>query len=300
MNEQAEQAAQRDVQCLWEANAQLGEGPLWVAEQNRLYFVDLKSQVLHGLDVASGARRSWAMPDYICWLVARRDGDGFMAGLRDGIARVWLEPELRIEYLHRPFPAGSGLRMNDAKADSAGRIWAGSMHNTDYARAVGLLFRLDADLSLTVADEGYHICNGPAFSNDGATMYHTDSYEGRTYAYPLAADGTPGAPRLWRQFGEGEGSPDGMTVDSEGCVWIAQWGGGRVCRYSAGGELLATIRVPVRNPASCTFGGADLKTLFITTAREDNTPEQLREFALTGALFAVRVEVAGVPAARFG
>ncbi len=212
----SEQDVKFDVQCLWEANAQLGEGPLWVAEQNRLYFVDLKNQALHALDATSGARRSWAMPDYICWLVARRDGDGFMAGLRDGIARVWLEPELRIDYLHRPFPAGSGLRMNDAKADSAGRIWAGSMHNTDYAQAIGLLFRLDADLSLTVADDGYHICNGPAFSNDGATMYHTDSYEGRTYAYPLAADGTPGAPRLWRQFGEGEGSPDGMTVDSEG------------------------------------------------------------------------------------
>ena len=293
--------SKHDVQCLWEVGAQLGEGPLWVAEQNRLYFVDLKNQKLHALDTASGERHSWTMPDYICWLIARRDGDGFMAGLRDGIARVWLEPELRIEYLARPFPEDSGLRMNDAKVDGAGRIWAGSMHNTDYAQAIGMLFRLDKDLTLTVADNGYHICNGPAFSNDGATMYHTDSFEGRTYAYPLAADGTLGEPRVWRQFEfDKEGAPDGMTVDSEGCVWIAQWGGARVCRYSPQGELLETIRVPVRNPASCTFGGPDLKTLFITTASEDNTPEQLKEFPLTGALFSVRVEVAGVPAARFG
>jgi sugar lactone lactonase YvrE len=223
-----------------------------------------------------------------------------MAGLRDGIARVWLEPELRIEYLHRPFAEDSGLRMNDAKVDSAGRIWAGSMHNTDYAQAVGTLFRLDTDHQLHAADNEYHICNGPTFSLDGATMYHTDSFEGRIYAYPLAADGTLGEPRVWRQFGEGEGSPDGMTVDSEGCVWIAQWGGSRVCRYSADGELLETIAVPVRNPASCTFGGDDLKTLFITTASEDNTPEQLAAHPLTGAVFAVRVDVAGVPAARFG
>lgn len=293
--------SKHDVQCLWEVGAQLGEGPLWVAEQNRLYFVDLKNQKLLALDTVSGERHSWTMPDYICWLIARRDGDGFMAGLRDGIARVWLEPELRIEYLARPFPEGSGLRMNDAKVDGSGRIWAGSMHNTDYAQAIGMLFRLDKDLTLTVADNAYHICNGPAFSNDGATMYHTDSYEGRTYAYPLAADGSLGEPRVWRQFdGDTEGAPDGMTVDSEGCVWIAQWGGARVCRYSPQGELLETIRVPVRNPASCTFGGPDLKTLFITTASEDNTPEQLKEFPLTGALFAVRVEVAGVPAARFG
>lgn len=290
-----------DVQCLWQVGAQLGEGPLWVAEQNRLYFVDLKNQTLHALDAANGERHSWVMPDYICWLIARRDGDGFMAGLRDGIARVWLEPELRIEYVARPFSEGSDLRMNDAKVDSTGRLWAGSMHNTDYVQSIGMLFRLDKDLTLTVADNAYHICNGPAFSNDGATMYHTDSFEGRTYAYPLAADGTLGEPRVWRQFdGDTEGSPDGMTVDSEGCVWIAQWGGGRVCRYSADGALLDTVRVPARNPASCTLGGPELKTLFITTASEDNTPEQLKEFPLTGALFAVQVEVAGVPAARFG
>jgi D-xylonolactonase len=290
-----------EVRCIWEAGAQLGEGPLWVAEQNRLYFVDLKNKNLHAVDTASEQRHSWPMPDYICWLIARRDGDGFMAGLRDGIARVWLEPELRVEYLARPFAQDSGLRMNDAKADHAGRIWAGSMHDTDYAQAIGTLFRLDPDLSLTAVENEYHICNGPAFSHDGATMYHTDSYEGRTYAYPLTADGALGEPRVWREFdGDGEGSPDGMTVDSEGCVWIAQWGGGRVCRYSPDGELIDTILVPARNPASCTFGGEDLKTLYITSAREDNTPEQLKEFPLTGALFAVRVDVAGVPAARFG
>ncbi len=292
--------SKHDVQCIWEAGAELGEGPLWVAEQNRLYFVDLKNQMLHALDAGDGQRHNWTMPDYICWLVARRDGDGFMAGLRDGIARVWLEPELRIDYLARPFAAGSAERMNDAKVDSAGRLWAGSMHNTDYEQTIGRLFRLDTDLSLTVADQDYHICNGPAFSLDGATMYHTDSFEGRTYTYPLAADGTLGERRLWRQFGDGEGSPDGMTVDSEGCVWIAQWGGARVCRYSADGELLDTIHVPALHPASCTFGGADLKTLYITTACEGNTPEQLRDFPLTGGLFAVRLDVAGVPAARFG
>ena len=288
------------LECIWEAGAELGEAPVWVAEQNRLYFVDLKGQKLHAYDAGSGQRRSWAMPDYICWLIARRDGDGFMAGLRDGIARVWLEPELRIEYLHRPFDAGSGQRLNDAKADRAGRIWAGSMHNTDYEQAVGQLFRLDPDLSLHTMVRGYHICNGPAFSNDGATMYHTDSFLARTYSYPLAADGGIGEPRLWRQFSGEAGSPDGMTVDSEGCLWIGQWGGARVCRYSPGGELLQTIAVPARNPASCTFGGADLKTLFITTAREDNSAQQLSEYPLSGALFALRVDVAGVPAARFG
>lgn len=290
-----------EVQCVWNVGAALGEGPLWVAEQNRLYFVDLKGKTLHGYDAADGQRHSWSMPDYICWLAARRDGDGFMAGVRDGIVRLWLEPAVRIEYVARPFIEGNGLRMNDAKVDAAGRLWAGSMHDTQASKPVGKLFRLDTDLSLHVLAQDYHICNGPAFSNDGTLMYHTDSLVGRTYAYPLAPSGALGAAALWRQFdGEREGSPDGMTVDSEGCLWIAQWGGGRVCRYGADGALLQTITVPVRNPASCTFGGADLKTLYITSAREDNTPQQLQEFPLTGALFSVRVAVAGLPAARFG
>lgn len=292
--------SKHEVQVLWDVGAQLGEGPVWVEEQQRLYFVDLKSKNLHALDIDSGARHAWEMPDYVCWLIARRDGDGFMAGLRDGIARVWLEPELRIEYIARPFPAGSALRMNDAKVDRQGRIWAGSMHNTDYAQAVGALFRLDTDLNLTVADDGYHICNGPTFIDGGATMLHTDSFEGRIYAYPLADDGALGEPAVWRQLGDDEGSPDGMTVDSEGCVWVAQWGGARVCRYSPKGELLDTIAVPALNPTSCTFGGPDFQTLFITTACEGNTPEQLKEFPLSGALFAVHVDVHGLPAGRFG
>lgn len=288
------------VECLWQVDALLGEGPVWVAEQNRLYFVDLKGHQLHAYDAAGGQHRSWNMPGYFCWLIARRDGDGFMAGLGDGVARVWLEPELRIEYLHRPFAVGSGLRMNDAKADLAGRIWAGTMHDTDCTQPVGQLFRLDPDLSLHTMARDYHICNGPAFGNDGVTMYHTDSLAGRVYSYPLAVDGGIGAPSVWRQFGEGEGSPDGMTVDSEGCVWIGHWGGARVCRYSPGGELLQTIPVPARNATSCAFGGADLKTLFITSASEGNTPEQLADYPQSGALFSVRVDVAGVPAARFG
>ena len=291
----------KQAQCIWNVGAQLGEGPLWVPEQQRLYFVDLKAQNLHGFDAASGARHSWQLPDYICWLVPRRDGDGFMAGLRDGMVRLWLEPELRLEYVARPFAEGSGVRMNDAKVDAAGHLWAGSMHNTDYDQTAGILFRLDADLSLHAMARDYHICNGPTFSLDGATLYHTDSYHARTYAYPLAADGALGQPSVWRQFDSAqEGSPDGMTVDSEGCLWIAQWGGSRVCRYSADGALLETVRLPALNPASCTLGGPDLKTLYITTAREEHTPQQLADYPLSGALFAVRVDVAGIPANRFG
>lgn len=107
--------------CLWPLGAELGEGPLWHAAEQRLYFVDLVGNALHALD-ADGGRHSWQLPTYMCWLLPRKDGDGFMAGLRDGIARLWLAPEPRIDYLHRPLEQ-HGVRLNDAKVDAHGRIW---------------------------------------------------------------------------------------------------------------------------------------------------------------------------------
>lgn len=289
------------LQCLWPLGAELGEGPLWLASQQRLYFVDLKAPAIHAYDPASGARHSWPMPDYVCWLIPCRDGDGFIAGLGQGFVRLWLEPELYIEPLAEPLQDRPGVRLNDAKADAAGRIWAGSMHNTDYSRPEGHLIRLEADGKWQAVDAGYHICNGPALSPDGRTLYHTDSYKAETYAYYLTPGGALGQRRLWRQFDAArEGSPDGMTVDSEGCLWIAQWGGGRVCRYSPAGELLATVHLPVSQPASCTLGGPDLRTLFITSARETLSAEALAREPLAGALFAIEVDIPGLPAASYG
>lgn len=285
--------------CLWPLAAELGEGPLWLPEQQRLYFVDLVGNTLHALD-ADGTRHDWPLPDHICWLVLRQDGDGFMAGLRDGIARLWLEPEVRIDYLHKLPGADDGIRLNDAKADASGRLWAGSMNARDVHRPDGRLFRLDPDGSLHAVLAEYHICNGPAFSLDGRTMYHNDSLLNRTYAYDVHADGSLGTPRLWRQFAADEGAPDGMTVDSEDCVWIAQWGGSRVCRYSPSGALLATIAMPVTQPSSVTFGGADLKTLYITSAWQGMDAAARAADPLAGALFSVQVDVPGVAPARYG
>ncbi|WUR14988.1 SMP-30/gluconolactonase/LRE family protein [[Empedobacter] haloabium] len=284
--------------CVWPLGAELGEGPLWHAAQQRLFFVNLVGNALHALD-ADGLRHTWQLPTYVCWLLPRKDGDGFMAGLRDGIVRLWLEPAVRIEYLHRPFDL-AGLRLNDAKVDAAGRIWAGSMNAADVKRPDGKLYRLDPDGSLHTVLTEYHICNGPTFSLDGKTMFHNDSLLDRTYAYEVRADGSLGAARVWRQFGPGEGSPDGMTVDSEGCVWIAQWGGGRVCRYSLAGELLTTIPMPVAQPSSVAFGGPDLKTLYITSAWQGYDDARKAADPLAGALFSVQLDVPGVPAAQFG
>ncbi|HZX25693.1 MAG TPA: SMP-30/gluconolactonase/LRE family protein [Telluria sp.] len=291
-----------EASCVWPVSAELGEGPMWSAADGRLYFVDILAARLHAYSPANGERRSWAMPDYICWLVPRRDGDGFMAGLRDRVVRLWLEPEVRIEALDLPLGLEEGVRLNDAKADRHGNLWFGCMHGTHKQRPLGRLFRLTPDLALTEHARDVHICNGPAFAPGGERMLHTDSLTGCVYAYPLDADGAPAhGPSLWRAFdGAREGSPDGMTFDGAGGLWIAQWGAGRVCRYRADGSVDAVVRVPVSQPSSCAFGGPDLATLFITSAREDLTPERLAAEPLAGALFAIRLDVPGLLPAHFG
>lgn len=289
------------AECVWPLGAELGEGPLWLAEQGRLFFTDILGRQLHAFRLATGERQSWPLPERLCWLVARRDGDGLMAGFADGIARLWLGEQLRIEYLLHPFADQSGVRLNDAKADAHGAIWFGSMHERDYRRAEGSLCRLAPDGSWQRASAGYHICNGPVAGLDGQLLYHNDSYLGRTYAYRLDRQGRLGPRQVWRQFdAPREGGPDGMTIDADGCLWIAQWGGGRVCRYSPVGELLATIRLPLSQPSSLCFGGDGLRTLFITTAWETLGPEQRAAQPLAGGLFAIQPGVAGLPAQRYG
>lgn len=296
--------------CIWPVSAQLGEGPVWVAEQLRLYFVDILSAQLHALQFESTnaqqppSRLSWDLPEPLCWLLPCAASPGqpqrFVAGFRGGIAYMSLDPVLRIETLQY-LPGHTGdVRLNDAKVDTAGRIWAGSMHRNDPSNAVGRLHCLGKALKSTVMDTEYHICNGPCFSLDGRIMYHNDSYTGSTYAYSVSPDGSLGSRRLWRHFDvASEGAPDGMTVDAQDCLWIAHWGGSRVCRYSPDAQLLETIALPVTQPSSCAFGGHDLSTLFITSAREGLGVEVLSAQPLAGGLFAVHCAVPGAPLPRY-
>lgn len=285
---------------VWQAGAELGEGPLWVPSQKRLYFVDIKGRRLLAHEPSAGRNLSWPFPDFVCWIVPRSDGDGFMAGLRDRIVRLWLEPELRMESI----PAQPSLlpngRLNDAKADVHGHIWLGSMNNLEPERPEGQLWRLAPDGSLALQDRGIHICNGPAFSLDGRTMYHADSLRGEVFAYPVDQGGISGEKRLFRKFdGEREGWPDGMTVDAEGALWVAQWGGGRVCRYLPDGTLDMTVRVPVAQPSSCTFAGPQLRTLYITSAWQGLSDQARSQQPLAGSLFSVELPVAGREAAAY-
>lgn len=286
-----------EAHCVWKADARLGEGPLWSPSRDALFAVDIRGSRLLRYTPADGQGRDWPLEEAACWLVERADG-GFVAGLRSrrlvGLTldgdRLSVGPDLLRLEEGRP-----GNRLNDAMADTAGRLWVGSMDDAE-KDASGALYRVGPDGSVARADEGYTVSNGPALSPDGRTLYHTDSPSRTVYAFTLAGDGTLSGKRVHIRFGEEDGYPDGMTCDAEGHLWVAHWSGGRVSRFRPDGTLERVVRLPVSNVTSCAFGGPGLDRLFITTAAQDAPSGE----PLAGGLFACAPGVAGLPPGRFG
>ena len=251
-----------DILCVADVHAVLGEGPVWVALETALYWVDIKGRKIFRLD-ERGKLEQWETPFRVGSL-APRAGGGFIAGTDHGIGSVDLETG-RFEIVQDPEADLPDNRLNDGKVDRHGRFWAGSMDDTEKA-ATGSLYRVDPDLRVTRIDEGYRVANGPAFSPAGDLMYHNDSGRRVTYVFDLDDDGNASNRRVLATYGADEGYPDGMTVDAEACLWIAFWDGWCVRRYSPEGQCMAKIEMPVARPTSCAFGGPDLDRLYITSA----------------------------------
>ncbi len=229
-------------------------------------------------------------------LAPRRKG-GFIAGTEDGIAEV--DPAAgRYTIIAEPEADLPQNRFNDGKLDRQGRFWAGTMDDLEQADS-GTLYRIDSDLKITACDRGYRVTNGPAFSPDGKVMYHNDSGRQTTYRLDLDEEGQPFDRRVLLKFKEGEGFPDGMTVDSEGCLWIAFWDGWCLRRYSPEGQWLQTLRMPVARPTSCAFGGRDLDLLYISSASIDLDDTALEMQPNAGGLFMVKPGVRGIEEVPF-
>ena len=268
----------------------LGEGPVWVEREQALYWLDNKGRKVFRIDEQEQLRE-WPTPVRVGSLAPRADG-GFIAGTEDGVAFVELE-EGRFEIVHHPEEHLPDNRFNDGKVDRRGRFWAGSMDDTE-RDATGTLYRVDPDMRFSRIDEGYKVTNGPAFSPSGDILYHNDSARQVTYAFDLASDGTVGERRVFARYGEGEGYPDGMTVDADGCLWIAFWDGWCVRRYSPDGECIGKLDVPVSRPTSCAFGGAALDRLFITSASIGLDEADLAKEPQAGGLFVAVVDAKGI------
>ena len=258
----------------------LGEGPAWSSRRGALFWVDILAPALRSLDLGSGIVSTWNMPEKIGWAIECAGDDGFIIGLKSGFARFDIDTA-HIMRIGHPEPDRPHNRLNDAKVDRAGRIWAGTMDDREIA-ATGALYRLDPGLAWTRHDDGYKVTNGPTFSPDGATVYHTDSLDRTVFAFDLTGAGTLTNKRVFLTFEDSWGYPDGMCTDADGGVWIAHWGGGRVSRFSPEGKLDRSIDLPASQITSCAFAGAGLDRLFVTSAAIGVEGEPL-----AGALFEV-------------
>jgi len=286
-----------DATHLCKVGAQLGEGPVWVERESALWFVDIKGRRLHRWDPQRREHRFWTAPEQSGFVAPLRGG-GFVVGLKTGLHRF--DPQsaefVHLAHVEPDLPAN---RLNDACVSPEGALWFGSMHDPE-AEASGALYRLDAEGRCVCLDKGYVITNGPAFSPDGRVFYHTDTANRTVYAFDRPEPHTLTRKRVFMRIEEGSGWPDGTTVDQEGCVWIALWGGWGVRRYSPEGKLLATVRLPCAQVTKIAFGGPDLRTAYVTTAWKGMTPEERSAQPLAGDLFSFEAPAPGLRPVEVG
>jgi sugar lactone lactonase YvrE len=274
----------------------LGESPLWDAKAATLYWIDIPGMAVHSLHPESGQHRSWPMPCEPGCIALCASG-GLIVALRTGLALLDTETGGLTELAPAPYDTAL-MRFNDGRCDAKGRLVTGTLYEPrDHAAAV--LWSFERGVLRDVGPRAT-VSNGVAFSPDGSTMYHADTTAHQIKAYPYdLATGTVGTGKLFQEFSRDKsagygGRPDGAVVDSEGAYWCAMFEGGRILRFSPAGILLREVALPARCPTMLTFGGPDLRTLYITTARNNRPEAEVAEFPLSGCVLEMRVTVPGL------
>lgn len=286
-----------DVVVAVDGRASLGEGPLWDAMSRTLLWVDINGKRVHRYDPGTGRDSSFGVGQPV-GAVALRSAGGLVLALRDGFATLDRDGG-DLTWVARTEEADSSTRMNDGACDGMGRFWAGTMA-FDSAPGRGSLYRLDADHSVQKVLEGVTISNGIVWSLDDTKMYYIDTpTQGVDVLDYDAASGAIGDRRRVIDIEPEAGRPDGMTMDSEGCLWVALYGGAAVRRYSVTGELLEVVELPATQVTSCAFGGSGLGDLYITSAAQELSADELGKQPHAGALFRCRPGVAGLPSPAY-
>lgn len=292
--------ARMNIECVAESSNIVGESPVWSAEHKCLWWVDVRGKSLHCLN-DDGIRNDWHLPDFVSCLALCRSGRLIIS--QGGALMFWNPTDGGVEEIVRPEPDRPGNRFNDGGCDRKGRFWVGTMVNNFGAdgndipidRADGAFYRLSPDMRLQRVVDGMWIPNTVAWSPDGKTFYLGDSMTNEIHAYDFDLDAGEISGRRLFAKSKDPGHLDGSAVDVEGFLWNTRWGAGKIVRYAPDGRIDREIDFPVPAPSSCAFGGDNLDTLYVTTARDTLSAAQLAEFSLSGGVFKFHPGVEGMP-----
>jgi sugar lactone lactonase YvrE len=283
------------INALIDLPMQLGESPVWHPDECALYWIDIPGKAVHRFSLAHSEHRTWPVPSEPGCIAFCASG-GVIVAMRSGIAILDTNTGALKPVANPPFNP-ERFRFNDGRCDAAGRLWTGTLYDARDEPA-GSLYCIEKG-KIEDAKRPVTVSNGVAFSPDNKTMYHSDTTAHRIYAYDFQVEsGKISNPRVFAQFSSDRsesygGRPDGAAVDSEGAYWCAMYEGGRLLRIAPSGTILDEIALPVRCPTMPAFGGADMKTLFVTTARHNRSDEELKAYPLSGCVLSFHVEVPG-------
>ena len=286
-----------DIEVVRREKDLVGEGPAWNEDEQALYWTDIHAPAIRRLS-SDGTVESFPMPRAVGSFVFRRGG-GLIAGMKGGFCTVDLGAG-SVQHIVDPEPQYPANRLNDGKCDSHGRYWCGTL-DANQAEPTGSLYRLDPDFSVHRMDGGFTVSNGMAFTPDSTRMYFSDSRGETVYTYDFNVEaGTIRNRQVFLSTRDMPGRIDGATCDSDGCYWgalVHDWG---VVRFDPQGRLDRMIRLPIRHPTMCTFGGPKMDILYVTSASTWMTAEEAPSQPLAGALFAIHnTGAVGVPEPRF-
>lgn len=288
------------LQNIYQASNALGEAAIWHVATKRLLWIDLLKPRLFTLDPATGTTTvlDVKLAGPLGAIVPTSNPRLVMVSYLKGLSTLDIETGATTLFAD-PERGRDATIYNDCKTDRFGRLWVGTSHYKEQ-EARGALWCVLPNGEAYLGDTGFAVSNGPAFSLDGKTMYFNDSAGRKTFAYDISADDPhPRNRRVFLSYAEEEGMPDGVVVDSEDCLWVAHWGGSRVTRISPKGERLQVINVPAPHVTTVGFGGSDLRSLYITSARDGLSEEKLKAWPQSGDLFLWKSAVAGVPEPLF-
>ncbi len=297
-----------DIRCVVDNACEVGEGPIWDVDQERLLWVYIVGKTVHAYHPGSGQVEQWQLDEMIGVILPCEDGR-WIAGLASGFAYIRLNENhnsdhcAELEFIDRPEEDQPDNRFNDGACDFEGRLWCGTMHMPG-TWTLGKLYRYAQSAKPKVVDEGYIIPNGPAFSNDGRTLYHCESAGSENqpqgiYAFDLKADGGIHNKRLLVDYRERKGAPDGLMVDAQNRLWVGGWGRARLACVDTQGKRLQEIPLPTTNVTKAAFGGKNLDILYVTTATAGLSKEELDTEPQAGGLFEIKGIGKGLSPYRF-